>query len=203
MSAPTNEWATEAHAGGYLQRPDQPHRDEGESVLWELLPPRVTRVLDLGTGDGRLLARLDEQRRFESAVALDFSPTMLDAARARFRGDARVDVVEHNLEDPLPDLGRFDVVISSFAIHHCRDERKGDLYREVFDALDPGGLFANLEHVASPTTRLHREFYARVEAEEDPANKLVDVETHRAPIEDVVADLYRDWRAGDSRPAVS
>ena len=33
--------------------------------------------------------------------------------------------------------------------------------------------------------------------------RLVDVETHRAPIEDVVADLYRDWRAGDSRPAVS
>jgi ABC-2 type transport system ATP-binding protein len=23
---------------------------------------------------------------------------------------------------------------------------------------------------------------------------LLDVETHRAPIEDVVADLYRDWR---------
>jgi len=24
--------------------------------------------------------------------------------------------------------------------------------------------------------------------------RLMDVETHRAPIEDVIADLYRDWR---------
>ena len=29
--------------------------------------------------------------------------------------------------------------------------------------------------------------------------RLMDVETHRAPIEDVIADLYRDWRGG--RPA--
>jgi SAM-dependent methyltransferase len=175
--ATTNEWATDAHAGAYLQRPDVPHRDEGESILWDLLPERVTRVLDLGTGDGRLLARFRDRKPGAAGVAVDFSPTMLAAARRRFANAPDVDVVEHDLDSPLPDLGRFDAVISGFAIHHCPHERKRALYGEVFACLAPGGLFANLDHVASATDELHRQFMAAMQAPEDPSNKLLDVET--------------------------
>lgn len=31
---------------------------------------------------------------------------------------------------------------------------------QVFELLEPGGVFANFEHVASPTERLHLAFYA-------------------------------------------
>jgi hypothetical protein len=68
------------------------------------------------------------------------------------------------------------VVVSAFAIHHCPHERKRALYAEVFDLLEPGGVFANLEHVASPTERLHTEFLQLIGAPEDPSNKLLGVE---------------------------
>ncbi len=151
----TSEWATEAHAGRYLGRGRDwpPHRAEGEAVVLAELPERCERVLDLGCGDGRLLALVLEARPGATGVGLDVSPTMLDAARSRFAGSG-VEVEAWDLADPLPDLGTFDAVVSSFAIHHCEHDRKRMLYAEVRDRLRPGGLFANLEHVASPTERL-------------------------------------------------
>ena len=148
--------------------------------MLQFIPQKVERILDLGAGDGRLLALLRIDRRDSEGVALDFSPTMLAASRERFRSDGKVQVVEHNLDNPLPNLGRFDVIVSSFAIHHCTDERKMRLYSEIYSALSPGGVFCNLEHVAPATAELHAKFMRSLgmtEADEDPSNKLVSVET--------------------------
>ena len=175
-----NEYAGAEHALRYLAKADKiPHRVDGERVLLGFIPPKARRILDLGTGDGRLLALVRLDRPEAEGVALDFSPTMIEAARARFAGEARVRVVHHNLEDPLPDLGAFDAIVSSFAIHHCSNARKRQLYQEVFDALTPGGVFCNLEHVASATPRLHQRFLDALgitSAEEDPSNQLAPLE---------------------------
>ena len=116
-----------------------------------------------------------------TGVALDFQEEMLERARARFAGDARVEVVRHDLDAPLPDRGHFDVVVSSFAIHHLVPTRQRALYGEVFDRLRPGGLFANVEHVASTTDRRHEEFLYAIGSspdQDDPSNKLVPVGDH-------------------------
>jgi tRNA (cmo5U34)-methyltransferase len=109
----------------------------------------------LGTGAGRLLALLKEARPRAEFVGLDFSQTMLGELQKRFRSDPSVTVVEHNFEHPLPSIGRFDAVISSFAIHHLVHERKRSLYAEVFGILNPAGGFYNLELVSAPSPKLH------------------------------------------------
>ena len=136
-----NLWTSSEHALDYLSRADSiPHRVEGESALLEFIPPTIGRILDLGTGDARLLGLVKLDHPEAAAVAIDFSPAMLEGARKRFGGDSSVTVVAHNLDHPLPELGNFDAVVSSFAIHHLTHERKPDLYSEVYRVLNPGGV---------------------------------------------------------------
>lgn len=194
-----SEWTSDEYALSYLGRAESlPHRSEGEAALVGRLPDDVSRVLDLGTGDGRLLSVVKTARPHISGVALDFSPVMLAKAHERFTDDEAVRVLSHDLEDPLPDLGDFDAVVSSFAVHHLEDERKKELYEEVFDLLEPGGVFCNLEHVSSPTERLHRRFLAAIgndPDDEDPSNRLLDVQTQLLWLREVgFTDVDCHWK---------
>lgn len=198
---PGEEWTgDEENVRRYLDRADEfPHRLEGEGVLIEHVPREVRRVLDLGTGDGRLLALLQAERPEMDGVGVDFSELMLAGAHERFAGARRIELVEHDLAEPLPALGGFDAVVSSFAIHHLEHGRKRSLYGEVFDLLEPGGVFANFEHVASATHRLHLAFFAAIDEpieNEDPSDRLLDVETQLGWLRELGfddVDCYWKW----------
>jgi tRNA (cmo5U34)-methyltransferase len=171
------EWQGAEHVAHYRQHTVSsiPHLAEGDAVLVELLPSRLRRVLDIGTGDGRVIGLIREARDGVDAVGIDFSEPMLAAARERFEGQAWF--VEHNLTEPLPDLGVFDAIVSGFAVHHLPDDRKRSLYGELFEMLEPGGVFLNMEHVAPATPALNAEFLAALGmTEDDPSNQLVQVE---------------------------
>ena len=201
LSPDVNLWDSAEHALEYLRRADTiPHRVEGEATLLEFVPEKATRILDLGSGGGRLLALIKAARPQARFVALDFSPTMLDTLRERFSSTADVSVVAHDLTNDLPEMGSFDCVISSFAIHHLAHERKQSLYRQIFEILTPGGVFCNLEHVASATTALHHEFLRALDSppeQEDPSNKLLDVETQLHWLDEIGfidVDCHWKWR---------
>ena len=200
-SSDVNLWSSAEHALEYLRHADSiPHRVEGEAALLEFVPADARRILDVGSGGGRLLALVKAARPEAQFVGLDFSPTMLESAQKLFAGDSNVTIVAHDFANQLPPLGEFDCVISSFAIHHVQHERKRSFYGEIFDLLLPGGVFCNLEHVSSPTDQLHREFLKKLDVapdQEDPSNKLLDLETQLAWLREVGfidVDCHWKWR---------
>lgn len=196
-----SEWQSTEHAVAYLERADRiAQKNAGYTALLEEVPPSVTHVLDLGSGDGRLLDAVLQIRPQARGVALDFSPFMLEQLKQRFAGNAAVDVVSHNLDEPLPPLGTFDLVVSSFAIHHVMHERKRQLYQEIWALLEAGGVFCNLEHVSSASPYGHERFLEAMEitaADEDPSNKLLDVHTQLEWLRAIGfsdVDCYWKWR---------
>jgi len=179
-------WDDPQRVHGYLERVGRLEpRLEGEDALRALLPAAPSSVLDLGCGDARLAALVVEAcPSITRVVGIDASPPMLERARARFAADAHashtsrsVEIRMGELDDDLRPLGRFDLVVSGFAIHHVEHLRKRELFGEVADVLTPGGLFANLEIVASPTPELHADFLAAIgRTADDPEDRLADVD---------------------------
>ncbi len=118
--------------------------------------PAPAHLLDLGCGDGILGRLLLDAFPQAQAVFVDFSEPMLAAAREKLGANPRAVVV--NADYAAPDwLDRvqahvpFEIIVSGFSIHHQPDERKKSLYAEIHTLLSPGGVFLNLEHVASAT----------------------------------------------------
>jgi len=164
-------WKDPRVARAFLERRSDliPGRERQLEVTFRLLHLRertLRRVLDLGAGDGAILSVILEAHPDVEGVAVDFSPPMLEQARARLaRFGARARVLQGDLgsSEWLGSLsasssGLFDAVLSSFAIHHLADARKRTLYREIYDLLDGDGVFLNIEHVASATPRIESAF---------------------------------------------
>jgi tRNA (cmo5U34)-methyltransferase len=191
-------WNAPEHAEDYLDRIGTiPPRLAAEEVLRGILPPRPRTVLDLGCGDGRLAALvLEACPTVERVVAIDLSPPMLGRARERFHGDRRAEVRQFDLADSLEPLGAFDVIVSGFAIHHLEDQRKRTLFGEVAAQLHPGGLFANLEVVASSSPELHAVFLDAIgRPADDPEDRLADTELQAEWMRQAgLADVHCRWR---------
>ena len=196
----TGSWSEEAKVAEYLGRVGRLEaRRSGEVELVETLPTHVDRALDLGCGDGALMALVLAARPgLQQVTGLDSSEPMLERARERFRDEPRAVTVDHDLSEPLPDLAPLDVVVSGFAIHHLTHPRKRELFGEVVALLRPGGVLANLEVVQCATPELHEEFNRRIgRPGGDPEDVLAGVEEQLGWMRDaglVQVDCNWRWR---------
>lgn len=100
-------------------------------------------VCDLGCGDARHFSSALRELSVRSYRGCDLSETALAQARANVASpglDAELACAD--LSDYLRDCTeRFDLVFSSFALHHLTTEEKGEAFREVSRNLQPGGVF--------------------------------------------------------------
>lgn len=202
---PAAEWTDPDRAERWLDRREAvPRQAEVATVIFEnvIAGRQINRILDIGTGDGRVIAGLLGAFPDAEAVGIDFSPPLLEKAQERFAAETGVDFFEHDLSYALPPgLGSFDLVISAQAIHHLPDDRKRSLYAEAFDLVRPGGVFCNVDLIAVPTEALFKQAmaaYGLTEDDVDPTDQPAPVEPQlqwlrEAGFTDV--DCYWKWLA--------
>jgi len=104
-------------------------------------------VLDIGAGTGLFTQFIYDIKPNLQFTLTDLSGEMLNVARERFDGEPNFEYLELDFsKDPLP--GKYDIIISGLAIHHLEDADKAKLYKNIFQALNDGGLFINADQVA-------------------------------------------------------
>jgi len=111
---------------------------------WDGDPARTGLVLDLGGGTGALADAVAERFPSVSVEIWDTDPAMLEIAAGRCaRWGRRVQGVARSFTDPLPPC---DAVAAAIALHHVQDLTvKAGIYRHIYAALRPGGIFVNAD----------------------------------------------------------
>jgi tRNA (cmo5U34)-methyltransferase len=188
-------WGDKGKVAYFLENADLivPRRQEQINLLVDLMPwPRDTNiaVLDLGAGFGAITDEILTNFPRAIATCVDGSEEMITLARERLEkyGD-RTRVLLADLASASWRAGvggPFDAVVSAIAIHHLSDDRKRELYREVFDLLRPGGLFLNDDLVTTPPALKSRfeSLGLRAIQEQDRAKRGVT-----RPLEEIQAEM--------------
>ena len=117
------------------------HRQIGTALrsVFESLDPELS-VLDLGCGDSSMAIKALEGLRVSSYTGVDLTAPALEIARANFRGTYSATWVHANMVDYIARCDQqFDVIMTSFAMHHLPADIKQAWLIDIAKHLTPSG----------------------------------------------------------------
>ncbi|MDP3396719.1 MAG: class I SAM-dependent methyltransferase [Methanoregula sp.] len=114
-------------------------------------------ILDIGAGTGLLSALMIQKFPDAQLTLVDLSESMLSIAKERFSDRSDVQYITGDYS--CVDFGRrYDLICSALSIHHLEHEDKRRLYKKIFDALNPGGMFLNADQVLGETAAINQRY---------------------------------------------
>lgn len=119
----------------------------GYARMAALLPEGTARLLDLGCGTGLELEPIFARFPALKVTGVDLTAAMLDRLRAKFP-DRDLTLIRGSYVGM--DFGRacYDAAVSFETPHHLEPE-EGALYRRVWEALTPEGVYVECDYIAA------------------------------------------------------
>lgn len=157
--------------------------------------PAQMRILDLGTGTGNTVLHLPAD---SVVTGVDVSRRMLDIAQSKLHG-RRVTLVQDDVLNYVTehDMSRFDVIVSTYALHHLVPEERERLFAEIgkktTDAIRiiVGDLMYENEDDKSRIIEAHRGTYPDI-ADDFEDEFFWDVSASKVMLERV--GWYSSWK---------
>lgn len=198
-----NEPNTQGHQDARWQEDDSaffatygdavtPSRAEQHAMINALIPAKTDepcRVVDLACGAGGLIGAILDHFPAARGVAYDGSEHMLkEAARNLSRFGGRIAFREFDLFDrswlaSLNEPAR--ALVSSLAIHHLDGPGKQQLFRDLFEHLEPGGALLIIDLMRPVNARAYVAYAESWEA-------AVEEQFRMLPDGDRLYQIFRD-----------
>lgn len=131
-----------------------PHYNQMVDAMIDAIPfdkEASISILDLGCGTGTISQRISNRFPKSRIVCLDIASNMIEISRYKLSDHMHS---EHLVGDfnKIKDRGKFDVVVSSLALHHLEtDTDKKEFYATIFDHLNDKGVFYNADVTLAST----------------------------------------------------
>ncbi|NLV27909.1 MAG: class I SAM-dependent methyltransferase [Methanomicrobiales archaeon] len=135
------------------------HQFYGSAVWAAESPLEEPNILDIGAGTGLLSMFVLKKFPHATITLMDFAKNMLEIARKRFSGNNNINyiVTDYSKSDIG---GPYDIVCSALSIHHLISEDKKKLFKKIYSALNPGGIFVNADQSEGETPYFSNRYQA-------------------------------------------
>lgn len=172
------------------------HWEEGYRHIAKLLPAEAKRILDLGCGTGLELDEIFKLRPDIAVTGMDLSASMLGELQKKHADKNLCVICGSYFDEPFP--GPFDAMISFESLHHFTAAEKLPLFKKIYDALVPGGVFMNGDYFAccdEEETLLRETCDRRRAAQGIPAGQFVHFDTPLTEVHEM--QVLRDAGFGE------
>jgi ubiquinone/menaquinone biosynthesis C-methylase UbiE len=150
------------------------------------------RILELGSGSGRLAIEIKRQHPDVAIDAIDADTSMVARARKKAAG-AGVDIAFREGDmTSLPDEGSYDRVYSTMVFHHLSPQAKTEALAAARRVLRPGGSFV-VADFGRPRDPLQWALFAWIQ---QPLDGFRNTQPHRdGSYEAAVRDAFADVKS--------
>ncbi|OUR92616.1 methyltransferase type 12 [Flavobacteriales bacterium 34_180_T64] len=120
-----------------------PYYAELISSFTEYLPSKFNpkTILDLGCGNGNVTNSVLKKFPQSQYILLDASQEMLNLCQKRFKNPS-IEYIASYFQDYEFKKNAYDFIIAGFSMHHCGSEEKKNIFKKIYRALKPGGIFS-------------------------------------------------------------
>jgi ubiquinone/menaquinone biosynthesis C-methylase UbiE len=112
-------------------------------------------IIDLGAGTGLLTMEIYKLYNNAHYTLIDISKDMLEITKERFTGLSNFEFIENNYVKNIP-VENCDLICSALSIHHLDKNDKIKLYKNIFEKLEKGGCFINLDQFIGASEKINK-----------------------------------------------
>jgi len=133
------------------------HEAQVKFVIDAILKFKFNKVLEIAPGPARLTVDIGTACMDSSGTIMDLNANMLEQAQKRLNAAGLADrwrtVIGDAFDLPFDDI--FQIVYSFRFIRHFYEEDRGEIYRQIYDHLEPQGylIFDAINHDVSAPLR--------------------------------------------------
>lgn len=160
------EWVSDESAREFIENSDSYVQDRKR--LFEILKSfytyylgncddKTVTVMDLGCGDGRVTQELLKVDKNLRGTLVDGSGEMLKNAKKRLKYHAELSYFQSTFQELIESDNlnlNYDFIVSSLAIHHLSANYKKLLFKYIYNHLNSGGFFLNIDMVQATNDSL-------------------------------------------------